>query len=427
MSVRACQLAGLFRQRLLVTSAVHRAHVPGAPAAASGVCRTRLRRTPKLLRETAGCRLLSTDGATFGRSGVAARASRASEASTSGGEDAPEPDAVGGRPSAPATGAPAAPLSASDESSVEGDSDDKQEGSGGEEGGPRRPGKPAAPEKRILKVPTPRGMKELLMVGNVIVEPSLAEMIEPAENQRVTQSEYVQSCVSLAQCPPPKFPEFAFIGRSNVGKSSIINLITNRKQLAMVSKTPGARRAPQAVWQAEPPRDASPPLPLFLQRWEAVPSAPFTAVDGFRSCGPSLALLRGTAFKMPAATHRPAAGKTQTINHFKVVSGSSGPWYLVDLPGYGFAKAPGERGRHTCPLAVQLRLAHCTPGAHSAASWILLCSPHRGHDEAVGEVHPGVLPQARVARQRHAPGCAPSALSALGRSAATHLAARHAV
>lgn len=35
------------------------------------------------------------------------------------------------------------------------------------------------------------------------------------------------------------------------------------------------------------------------------------------------------------------AGKTQTINHFKVVSGSSGPWYLVDLPGYGFAKAPG--------------------------------------------------------------------------------------
>ena len=43
----------------------------------------------------------------------------------------------------------------------------------------------------------------------------------------------------VSQCPPPDRPEFAFIGRSNVGKSSLINLITNRKELAKVSKTPG--------------------------------------------------------------------------------------------------------------------------------------------------------------------------------------------
>jgi ribosome biogenesis GTP-binding protein YsxC/EngB len=40
--------------------------------------------------------------------------------------------------------------------------------------------------------------------------------------------------------------------------------------------------------------------------------------------------------------HSRSPGKTQTINHFKVTSGNFGPWYLVDLPGYGFARAPGE-------------------------------------------------------------------------------------
>jgi len=69
----------------------------------------------------------------------------------------------------------------------------------------------------------------------------------------------------LQRCPPPDLPEYAFIGRSNVGKSSLINMITDRKGLAKISGKPG---------------------------------------------------------------------KTRLINHFLM----NETWYLVDLPGYGFAK-----------------------------------------------------------------------------------------
>ena len=76
---------------------------------------------------------------------------------------------------------------------------------------------------------------------------------------------FVTSSSKLSQCPPPNKPEFAFIGRSNVGKSSLINMLTGRKKLAKVSSKPG---------------------------------------------------------------------KTQLINHFDM----DNSWYLVDLPGYGWAK-----------------------------------------------------------------------------------------
>ncbi len=76
---------------------------------------------------------------------------------------------------------------------------------------------------------------------------------------------FVGSFVTVNSCPPPTKPEYAFIGRSNVGKSSLINMLAERKALARVSNTPG---------------------------------------------------------------------KTQTINHFIV----NDQWYLVDLPGYGYAK-----------------------------------------------------------------------------------------
>ncbi|MEZ4981795.1 MAG: ribosome biogenesis GTP-binding protein YihA/YsxC [Saprospiraceae bacterium] len=81
----------------------------------------------------------------------------------------------------------------------------------------------------------------------------------------VLQVEYVGSFVKEADCPTDNLPEFAFIGRSNVGKSSLINFLCDRKAIAHVSKEPG---------------------------------------------------------------------KTQTINYFKV----NDNWYLVDLPGYGYAK-----------------------------------------------------------------------------------------
>jgi len=95
----------------------------------------------------------------------------------------------------------------------------------------------------------------------------------------IKSSEYVISSPDYSKCPAPDRPEYAFIGRSNVGKSSLINMLTNNQKLAKTSGSPG---------------------------------------------------------------------KTQMINHFSIQSwkGSEAPvnkqkpdqWYVVDLPGYGFAK-----------------------------------------------------------------------------------------
>ena len=91
---------------------------------------------------------------------------------------------------------------------------------------------------------------------------------------QIKSAKYVISSPLVTQCPKPDKPEYAFIGRSNVGKSSVINMLTRQKNLAKTSSTPG---------------------------------------------------------------------KTQLINHFEIESstGERGPkekWYLVDLPGYGYAK-----------------------------------------------------------------------------------------
>ncbi|MCB1059207.1 MAG: YihA family ribosome biogenesis GTP-binding protein [Calditrichaeota bacterium] len=56
------------------------------------------------------------------------------------------------------------------------------------------------------------------------------------------QAEFVKSCTDLAQAPKPALPEIAFVGRSNVGKSSLINSLLNRKGLALASATPGKTR-----------------------------------------------------------------------------------------------------------------------------------------------------------------------------------------
>ena len=100
---------------------------------------------------------------------------------------------------------------------------------------------------------------------------------QQAKGASVKSCSYLQSCVKVKDCPPPKYPEIAVIGRSNVGKSSLINMLTGRtkKEVAKTSKNPG---------------------------------------------------------------------KTQTINHFEMVTGD-GTWYLTDLPGYGFANAPEEARR----------------------------------------------------------------------------------
>ena len=81
----------------------------------------------------------------------------------------------------------------------------------------------------------------------------------------IKSAEFVISNSQIDKCPQHSMPEYAFIGRSNVGKSSLINMLTGRKGLAMTSATPG---------------------------------------------------------------------KTLLINHFLINSS----WYLVDLPGYGYAQ-----------------------------------------------------------------------------------------
>lgn len=56
---------------------------------------------------------------------------------------------------------------------------------------------------------------------------------------KILSSEYVTSSAKLSQCPKPEMPEFAFIGRSNVGKSSLINMICNKQNLSKTSSKPG--------------------------------------------------------------------------------------------------------------------------------------------------------------------------------------------
>lgn len=85
----------------------------------------------------------------------------------------------------------------------------------------------------------------------------------------IKQAIFAGSCTNVAAKPARKLPEFAFIGRSNVGKSSLINLLCDNRKLAKTSSTPG---------------------------------------------------------------------KTQLINHFLI----NDRWYLVDLPGYGYARMSQE-------------------------------------------------------------------------------------
>ncbi|KAL8522006.1 hypothetical protein ACS0TY_012239 [Phlomoides rotata] len=104
----------------------------------------------------------------------------------------------------------------------------------------------------------------ILKGSNIVLSKKYA-----AEGVEVANPEFVKSSVTTEDCPSDGLPEFALVGRSNVGKSSLLNSLVRRKRLALTSKKPG---------------------------------------------------------------------KTQCINHFRI----SDSWYLVDLPGYGFAAAPHE-------------------------------------------------------------------------------------
>lgn len=95
----------------------------------------------------------------------------------------------------------------------------------------------------------------------------------------IKSAEFIISNTDVRKCPEGDRPEYAFIGRSNVGKSSLINMLTGRKGLALTSQKPG---------------------------------------------------------------------KTMLINHFLI----DGQWYLVDLPGYGFAQR-GKEGRESIQRIIE--------------------------------------------------------------------------
>ncbi len=69
-----------------------------------------------------------------------------------------------------------------------------------------------------------------------------AEELERGRRLFAQNCEFIRGCAAMDDLPPPSLPEVAFAGRSNVGKSSLINLLTGRKALARVSKTPGRTR-----------------------------------------------------------------------------------------------------------------------------------------------------------------------------------------
>ena len=66
--------------------------------------------------------------------------------------------------------------------------------------------------------------------------------VQQAKGAIVKSVRFMQACVRVKDCPPPKHPEVAVIGRSNVGKSSLVNMLTNRKDIAKTSKNPGKTR-----------------------------------------------------------------------------------------------------------------------------------------------------------------------------------------
>jgi GTP-binding protein len=101
---------------------------------------------------------------------------------------------------------------------------------------------------------------------------------------KIEDASFLISNTTFKKCPQDGRPEFAFIGRSNVGKSSLINMLTGKKKLAKTSSTPG---------------------------------------------------------------------KTQLINHFII----NDEWYLVDLPGYGFAKA-SKKSRQSWEIFITEYLLH---------------------------------------------------------------------
>ncbi|KAF3669916.1 GTP-binding protein [Capsicum annuum] len=153
-----------------------------------------------------------------------------------------------------------------------------------------------------------------------------------AGDAQVEQAEFVKSSVETEECPSDGLPEFALVGRSNVGKSSLLNSLVRRKKLALTSKKP-VDLTEYVVFDAvnlchtqQPNRDHFP----FCLLGDDCDSR--LGLSG--RIPENVSLFNYLSYKtMPSLL-----GKTQCINHFRI----NNSWHLVDLPGYGYAAAPHE-------------------------------------------------------------------------------------
>lgn len=98
-----------------------------------------------------------------------------------------------------------------------------------------------APTASVSGAPASTAVEEQLQWDEAEqeLEPQQVLVLPAPSHSRVKTAEFVKSSTAVSQCPPSKHPEFAVIGRSNVGKSSLINMLTGKKALAQISKTPG--------------------------------------------------------------------------------------------------------------------------------------------------------------------------------------------
>src|SRR6202008_3281661 len=80
----------------------------------------------------------------------------------------------------------------------------------------------------------------------------------------IKKAQYLISSPDFTQCPKPDRPEYAFIGRSNVGKSSLINMITGQKSLAKTSATPGKTQLINHFETESPAAEKAPKEKWFL-------------------------------------------------------------------------------------------------------------------------------------------------------------------
>ncbi|VFQ97674.1 unnamed protein product [Cuscuta campestris] len=95
------------------------------------------------------------------------------------------------------------------------------------------------PETSIGKLYFPPGTDASGEFGSRILKGSNIVLSKYAGDAQVDRAEFVKSSVSTEDCPADGLPEFALVGRSNVGKSSLLNSIVRRKKLALTSKKPG--------------------------------------------------------------------------------------------------------------------------------------------------------------------------------------------